>query len=412
MEEEAHHSEVEPPAAPPDEEPVATKSSLQADPRPEKATSPTPITRIKPRWHISKKARIAIYSVSALVLICLVALAINAYKQQTNKVSGCSGINGACPSPALTANASSSPSATPQLAPRLLDGVLADPAKQNLHPLAVMIENAPEARPQSGLGEASLVYEAIAEGGITRFMAIYADPTDPIRVGPVRSSRPYFVDIATELNAFYAHVGGSADALSQIKNTGVLDLDQFYVGEPTYKRDFSRNVAFEHTVYSSTDKLWQYATQINKWSSSGNFTAWKYTDDAPPAQRGASETVKVSVSDSLYAVTWTYDPTNNVYIRNMAGAAHTDSNTGKTITAKNIILQSVVRTSTDGLHNNMTLTGSGTAIVIENGKAIQGTWKKSGRNRTRFYDASGQELSLVRGETWIHLVNQDSVISY
>lgn len=143
-------------------------------------------------------------------------------------------------------------------------------------PLGVMIENSVDARPQSGISSADVIYEAVAEGGITRFLALYYCQ-DAEHVGPVRSARTYFMDFLSEYGPFplYAHVGGAntpgpANALGQIGNYGwarVNDLNQFSIGFPVYVRDYDRlgrTVATEHTVYSSTTKLWDYAKKNRK----------------------------------------------------------------------------------------------------------------------------------------------------
>lgn len=318
----------------------------------------------------------------------------------------------------LTPGSPSSSISTPEIpkVPSQLDGSLVESGKENLHPLAVMIENHPDARPQSGLGQANLVYEAIAEGGITRFMAVFADPTQAIKVGPIRSARTYYVDFATELNAFYAHVGGNIDALDLIRTNGVLDLDQFAIGEPIYQRDLSKNVGLEHTMYSSTEKLWGYATGIKHWSRSADYQPWLFQNDIARENRPAAHKVSVKVSDSLYSVAWDYDPEHNRYLRTMAGVPHRDANTGEQISTKVIILQTVDREPTVTRINEHAwtyhLTGNGSAIIIQNGTATQATWRKSGKERTRYFDQSGQEIKFVSGGLWVHIVHSDSMLTY
>lgn len=319
--------------------------------------------------------------------------------------------------PTITATVSIEPTPTP--APkvaRLLDGVLVDPGKENVHPLAVMIENHPDARPQFGLGQANLVYEAIAEGGITRFMAIYADPTIPVRVGPVRSARTYFVDFATELHAFYAHVGGNNDALVQIRATNVLDLDQFSIGAPTYQRDLSRPVALEHTMYSSTEKLWDIAVNKKGWSKTADFTPWHFDDDPLLANRPTKASVTVDVSGPDYKVVWNYNPATNSYSRTMAGAAHVDANTNQVIQTKNVVTETVDHqptvTAIGEKGQKFTLTGTGKAMIFHNGTATIGTWKKSGTGRTIYYDSTGNEITFTRGTVWVHIVHPESTVTY
>lgn len=316
------------------------------------------------------------------------------------------------------APATPTPVPTPILVPNLLNGLLVPAGSESIHPLAVMIENHPDARPQAGLGSANEVVEAIAEGGITRFMAIFANPSQAVRVGPVRSARPYFISFANEVQAIYAHAGGSKDALD-ILSRYPYNIDGLNVGAPTFSRDFSRKVSLEHTLYSSTNMLWTLATTTNHWPPTVQYPSLFFADDALAAARPVSQSVSVSVSDPVYAVTWTYDPIQNQYLRNMAGTAHTDQNSGQQITAKTIVLQTVgrvqyVETYGDGVSKtvyNEDLTSGGKAVVLENGKAIIGTWKVS-NGRTRYYDSNGLEIALVRGTLWIHLVHDDSAISY
>ena len=172
-------------------------------------------------------------------------------------------------------------------------------------PLGIMIENHKDARPQSGLSSADVIFEAVAEGGITRFLSIFYCK-EPAIVGPVRSARMYFIKFLEGFGNYplYAHVGGantegSADALgylSTIKWSSYNDLNQFSVPFPYFWRDYERlpNRATEHTVYTSTTKLWQYAkdkrelTNVDsdgiKWDE--KFLTWKFIDDAKASDRG------------------------------------------------------------------------------------------------------------------------------
>jgi len=290
------------------------------------------------------------------------------------------------------------------------------PGADALRPLSVMIENHPEARPQSGLSSAGLVFEAIAEGGITRFLAVYTDPRQAVKVGPVRSARVYYVQLATELSAFYAHAGGNIHALDLIKRTDVYDIDGLSFGPPTFVRDTSRGVASEHTLYSSTEKLWAYAIEQRKWPTNADFAPWLFTDDAGEGNRGVSQTVDVAFSTAEYNVSWNYEPTSNSYVRSMAGKLHVDANTNTPITAKNLVTQTVTRSVLDTKSGTtiwqFALTGSGKANVYQNGRVIEATWRKDGNGRTRYYDtASGKEIEFVRGVTWVMLTHPDTTIS-
>lgn len=389
------------------------------EPTPEMAPAQPPK---KPRFKISdltKKQKIIGISVITLFILAILSYAAFAYMKQTDQPV-CTPPNCATePSPTPITTPTPSPIPTPDLVPAALNGEMVPRGKENVHPLAVMIENHPQARPQSGLGEADLVYEALAEGGITRFMAVYKDPTIAVRVGPVRSARTYYVDFATELNAFYAHVGGSAPALAQISRTGVLDLNQFSVGSAAYARDFSRKVALEHTMYSSTEKLWNYATGTKGWSKTGDYAPWLFTDDAAVAKRPASQKISISVSSPQFDVVWDYNPADNTYARTMAGIPHIDADTNQQIKVKTIIIETATKNTVSeyaGANEKQILdyhlTGTGKASVVENGIVIPATWKKEGTGRTRYYDENGKEIAFVRGPIWVHIVDPDSRISF
>lgn len=300
-------------------------------------------------------------------------------------------------------------------------------------PLGVMVENHTEARPQSGINAADVTYEAVAEGGITRFLNIYYCQ-DAGFVGPVRSARVYFMDYVSEYGSFplYAHVGGAntpgpANALGQIADmdwVGYNDLNQFSLGLPTFWRDekrLGRQVSTEHTMYSSTTKLWEAAkkrglTDTNdggeKWNE--EFEPYAFKDDKPTS---GDHTLHIEYWEGYesYFVDWTYSPKNNSYIRNNGGVVHTDRNTKEQINAKNIVVLFMQETNAnDGYENNLHLLyktkGSGKALIYMDGGEIKGTWEKSGREgRTKTYDSSGEEIELNRGKIWFHILPLEGI---
>lgn len=308
-------------------------------------------------------------------------------------------------------------------------------------PLAVMIENHLEARPQSGLADADVIYETIAEGGITRFMALFycrAAAYESI-LGPVRSARTYFLDWASEYNLpLYAHVGGAntpgpANALGQINDYGwgsANDLNQFSIGYPTFWRDYERlgrTVATEHTMYSTTEKLWAVGgnrdyTNVDpdnkEWSK--GFTPWKFAKaEADPADRGDTQTINYTFwEDQNYSVSWQYDKTNNTYKRSNAGQPHLDLNINEQLSVKTVVVQlAVEKRANDGYEGNLHLlygtTGKGQALIFSNGQAIKGTWAKTKRlSRTIFYDEQGKEIQFNPGRIWISVLSVDTKVVY
>lgn len=294
--------------------------------------------------------------------------------------------------------------ATIKMVKNSLDGTQVEEALAKRHPLAVIIENHPEARPQSGLNKASLVYEAISEGGITRFLAIFG-PNDATKVGPVRSARTYFVDWLSEFDAYFAHVGGNLDALDKIKADDILNLDQFGLGEPTYWREPEIGKAIEHTMYSSTDLLYKAAAKKG-FSSSSKFTAFAFREAKPDTT--ATQKITVDFSEPQYKVNWEYNSQTNTYLRSLAGAPHRDKDTGDRLAAANLIIQEVERWDAPTTINEqgwaMKTIGTGKAKVFIEGKEIDGTWKKTSRtDRTLFYDAQGDEIKFIPGTFWYEI---------
>lgn len=289
-----------------------------------------------------------------------------------------------------------------------LDGTRVPEEMATRHPLAVMVENHTQARPQAGIDKASVVYETIAEGGITRFMLVYGC-YDADKVGPVRSARTYFIDWAEEYNAFYAHAGGAQNALTKIVDDNVLDLN--HNSTAFWRQNDGR--ALEHTLYTTTPKLYQYAQDKGYDVNSSSFTAFKFKDDAAETARPTEEkTYDVNFSSALYNVQWKYNPTTNTYLRYLAGQPHKDEVTDKQLEAKNVVIATYTRRAVESGGKtvyDMTTIGSGEAKILMDGVVITGTWKKEkAGQRTLFYDGNGKEIKFNAGQTWIEAINPDS----
>lgn len=324
-----------------------------------------------------------------------------------------------------------------------LNGVLYSKQQKNWwekhRPLGVMIENHKEARPQSGLSSADVIYEVVAEGGITRFLSIFYCQ-DGEQTGPIRSARTYFIDFLSEYggNPLYAHVGGAnqagpADALSQLDDYGWVaynDLNQFSIGFPVFWRDYDRlghTVATEHTIYSTTGKLWEYAkssralTEVDKkgtlWSR--GFVPYSFKENASSSKRGTTQSIHLEFWTTMadYFVDWAYDPLTNLYKRSTGKKIQTDKNTNKQLTSKNIVVLFMQeRNANDGYENNVHLLyktkGGGKAEIFMDGKQIKGTWKKDSRTaRTLLFDSGGAPVELNRGLIWFEILPTDGVVT-
>jgi|SRR3989344_920206 len=277
-------------------------------------------------------------------------------------------------------------------------------------PLAVMIENHPDARPQSGLSKADVVYEALAEGGITRFLAIFQS-READQIGSVRSAREYFAQIADEWGALYAHVGGSNEAIAQIKKGLYKNLDdanEYYNGDFFPRR---KDRSEPHHIFTSTEKL-QELIAFHKYSNVANFQPWEFKDDSPIATSTVSK-ISIDFSRPGYEAGWEYDPLSNSYKRLQYFEPHIDEASKQQITAKTVIIQIVEVTPVPKdplLQINIDLISGGRAIIFQDGIYFDGKWRKES-GRTRFYDLLGQEIKFNRGPIWVELLPEDKVVT-
>ena len=325
-----------------------------------------------------------------------------------------------------------------------LNGVMYSKQESDIYekrrPLAVMIENSAESRPQSGLSRADIVYEAIAEGWITRMMGLFYcnTPLENIIFAPVRSARTYFVDWVSEYDALYNHVGGAgrcaddtvderAKALCQIDRFGIKDLDQFGIGYPDCYRNPDRldhPVATEHTMVCFSENLYKIAEK-REWTNTDekgiawdkNYRQWQFKDDPKEVERGTTGNINIVFAKGYddYDVLWSYDKTANSYKRSTGGKLHLDLETKEALMAKNIVVQisEITGPVDDHAHILYDTLGSGKALIFQDGKAIVGSWSKKSRiGRTVFSDSVGKEIEFTRGPVWIEVVPSEQQVSY
>lgn len=299
------------------------------------------------------------------------------------------------------------------LVPRRLDGVLVDPAQANFWPVAVMIDNMTTARPHSGLDKAGVVYEALVEGGVTRFMAIYEASQRAQEIGPVRSARLYYLDWVKEFDALYAHCGGSNESLGAIGTRGIKDIDEITGGSRFFWRDKTRYAPYN--LFTSSKLLDFAILDCGLKDQKPSYESWKFKDDKPLEERPTQEKfIKIDFSSISYLVEYSYDRENNQYLRSMAGKPHKDKITGEQYTAKNVVVQYVSSRVKDRVGRlEMDTIGEGKALVFRDGEVIEGTWKKESREaRTKFYDKDGKEIEFVRGQVWVEIVPPERPVDY
>lgn len=284
-------------------------------------------------------------------------------------------------------------------------------------PYAVMINNNHAAWPQCGLDDAYLVYEIVAEGGITRMMALYKDKL-PEKVGSVRSARHYFIDYAEENDAIFIHWGGSPQAYSRIR-TGIDDLDGIALEGSVFFRDKTLRRDYEHTGFVDLAKVKEYAddkgyTRDTKKDLLLNYSATEIDLSAKAEAKGANS-IELEYSD-YHTTSYDYDAENKVYKRSMSGKANVDLETGEQYTAKNIIVYKVRNyTLNDGEskgRQDLENVGSGSGYYISNGYAVPITWEKTSHSGQTIYKyESGEEITVNDGNTFIQILPQNGEIT-
>jgi len=271
-------------------------------------------------------------------------------------------------------------------------------------PIAVMLGNSSKERPQDGLTRASVVYEMLAEGGITRLMAIYLEK-DAQSIGPVRSARHYFLYAALGQGAVYAHCGGSPQALADLKSLGVQNLDDMRDRGVMWR---IRDRVQPYNLYTSTANI-RYAMEERKWTSYEPVAApWGFRDEAADGRPGASVRVPYPNGNQGYEVQWDYDRDSGLYRRSVDGKPHADAQDGTQITAKTIIILYVKtwRIPNDqDLRVDMNIVGSGKGLVVSDGKLRDISWsKKSKSSAFEMKETDGSRLLIQRGNVWVEIM--------
>lgn len=287
---------------------------------------------------------------------------------------------------------------------RKLDGVCLGKGETEKYPVGVMIDNKFEARPQSGVSYAGLVFEAPVEGGITRFLAVYTTDEAIKKIGPVRSIRPYYIDWASEFGAIMAHIGGSPEAL------GIISSDADFIkrnidGDGNYFWRSTDRIA-PHNAYTSS-KLLDDARNKKLQNQDLQFDAWEFKDDSFLSERGDAKTIAMQFSnEATYNPAWEYTSEKNEYRRKVDGDYAKDDD-GRLILAKNIaVVETDIVIVDEVSRRKITTLGGGNAEIFQDGKKIEAKWeKKDSASRLNFFDLNGKPIQFNRGTTWVEVVD-------
>ena len=297
-------------------------------------------------------------------------------------------------------------SPTPTTKPSALTGVLVEPEIAEKPVMASIIENMAgrgAARPQSGLSSAGVVYEALAEGGITRYLALW-QADRPQDIGPVRSLRPVFFYSAMEYGSPTVHAGGSTDGLALAQDRNFKNIEA--LGGPPFRRVNSRIAP--HNLYITGEK---YAALINSrgWGGAPTFTPWPRKDDQP-SQTPNAIVITANFSSADYRAVFRYDATTNSYLREIGGKADVDAAANnKQVNPKAVII--LKATAVAGKQQNgkpktdIDIIGKGSGYIFQDGTVKEITWvKNSATDRMQFLDGVGAPVSLNRGQAWVSIV--------
>ncbi len=275
-----------------------------------------------------------------------------------------------------------------------------EPEPDHTRPLAIMIDNHPDARPQSGIAKADVVWEAPVEGGLTRDLAIFRSAS-ATEIGPVRSARPYFLRWAREYDALYAHVGGSDEALAELASgaLGLDDVNEFSNGS-TFWRDSRRSAP--HNTYTSSQRL---KALIDKKQWSPTTEAVDATSREREAATGTPATIVTAVATTGGdAIEFRWDDEASGYALWRRGRQMRDRD-GTPIMPRTVVvlpmgMVDISDPHAKGLIGLQTI-GTGDAVVFRNGVAQTGFWeKKSPAEPTRVMDANRQRIPFSEGQIW------------
>jgi len=282
-----------------------------------------------------------------------------------------------------------------------------------LRPVAVVFDNHPSSRWQAGISKAEIVYECEVEGPFTRYLAVFLSEA-PEHIGPVRSARPYFLTFALEFDAVFVHVGGSNEALRNIRDYQMANISGMTSGE--FWRYYKTGKEAPNNMYTAMKNIRSAQSYMN-YRQAGNYESWNFSEDQYPLS-------DVYDSKSVNSFSITYNENYNVrydfnedmgkYNRYVNDKQQVDEYYEDEIMATNIIIQKLKKAVLDNegrlaLYN----ISKGEGYYISNGEMIEISWEKTGiRSRTVYTDKNGNEILLNPGQTWIQVISQNSILGF
>lgn len=307
----------------------------------------------------------------------------------------------------------------------ILSGMEISDKVLNSRPLAIMVDNAPAARPQSGLINADVVFEVVDEWGVTRLVAVFSS-YDSDLVGPVRSARPYYAEIARSFDPVYVFWGTAPIFYKVIENLGLDYLSplgdasgnssisaNFVDGNGVdSKRDSSR--VAPHNAYMFTPKIKELASKLG-YKLEGGQSSFHFKIDSPESDRGDISKITIDYSIPQYKSLFEYDSKNNKYVKSVAGSPSTDRESGEQIAVNNVIVMVTDIKETGNIDGHMIVrtTQEGEAFYFFDGKVAEGTWSRSSAlDPFTFKDKDGNVVLFNRGNTWVGVISGIDRVDY
>ena len=314
------------------------------------------------------------------------------------------------PQPTIQPTATLVPEVSPQISPTAVPSAVAVSSLTGLpitdsvlpRPLSIMINNAPAARPQSGISEADILYEVLAEGGITRLIGIFQSHTGVVKIGPIRSIRPYLIDLGESYGGVTVHAGGSQAAYAILQKQKKEDMDEIGKASPYFWRDKSRKAP--HNLYSNSSKLLEGAEKLG-YAKETKVPSYSFNNpDFMPL--GGEPAAEFSVYFLLksYKLDYKYDTERRTYLRWVNGKQHIDVNNNNPVEAANVIVMGADHKVLDDVGRlQIDVELGGEALLFQRGQVFKGRWSRKPGDVIRFIK-DGQEATLYPGVTHFLIV--------
>lgn len=323
-------------------------------------------------------------------------------------------------SPSPTPTPTPEPTPTPYAGPtNPLTGLPTDEDISGNRPYAVMLNNLKVALPQLGVSQADIIYEALAEGGITRMLAVYQDISQVGIIGTVRSARHYYLDLAQAHDAIYIHAGGSPQAYTAISQRGITNIDGVKGSGQIFYRDSSRmnTAGYEHSLMTTSELISTYVPNYNLRMEHGEdySSNMTFTDEIGHLNGDSASKISAVFSSGKTGV-FEYSEEDNVYYVSQYGSAYTDGNTGQQVSVSNVLVlfATVYQIAGDTAGRLETLlTGSGSGYFAAGGEYVPITWTKDSYSSQFVYTLEdGSPVIFSVGKSYVNILPSGNTVTF